>query len=390
MSTSSLATPTTRTSRSTAVLSAAGFLSFFDRFSAAPMLIVIAAQESIPVSEAAALLAAYSLAYALGQPLWGVLGDAIGRLRTVRITLFCALLASVASAIAPSMPLVFLARILCGLFMGALFPTVLTMIGDTVAVGVERGRAVSALQTTTALGTTVATVGAGAIAALTSWRLVPVLVAGAAVILLVALRQLPASSSAERPARRRIRSAFGPWPLALYLIALFDGALLLGVFSYIAPAVEDAGATASTAGLFLAGYGVAIIGCAQLTRWLLRRWTRTQIMGVGAACLVVAYGLAATGSIAALAAASALVGASNALLHSSLQAWATEITPEARATTVSLFSCALFLGSAIATFLIASVPTSGYSSTFAIAAVASILLGVVCVAGYQFWAKRAR
>lgn len=389
MTTATISVPARQGVGSAALLRAIGFVSFFDRFSAVPMLSVIAVQQHVPLSQAAALLAAYSLAYALGQPLWGMLGDRIGRLATLRIALSGALLASAATVFVPSMSAVFVVRIVCGLFVGSLLPTILTMTGDTVPAGVERGRAVSALQTATALGTTVATVSAGAIAALTSWRVVPALVAiAAATLLACSLRIAAPVATAGAQSSRRIRSAWGRWPLVLYGIALLEGALLLGVFSYIAPAIEDAGVPVAAAGLLIVGYGVTIIACAQLNRWLLRVWPRSRIMLFGALALAAAYALAATGAIVALAVAAALVGASNALLHTALQSWATEVAPEVRGTTVSFFVCSLFLGSSIATFLIAPV-TDSYHAVFVVSMIGALLLGAVSVTAYRRWQERS-
>lgn len=47
--------------------------------------------------------------------------------------------------------------------------------------------------------------------------------------------------------------------------------------------------------------------------------------------------------------AAVLVAGGFAFMHSTLQTWATEVVPEARATVISLFAGALFAGSGVAT-----------------------------------------
>ncbi|HEX2742244.1 MAG TPA: hypothetical protein VHM69_17525 [Rubrobacter sp.] len=46
-------------------------------------------------------------------------------------------------------------------------------------------------------------------------------------------------------------------------------------------------------------------------------------------------------------------------MHSTLQTWATEVVPEARATVISLFAAALFSGSGLATMAAAPLAEAG-------------------------------
>ena len=71
----------------------------------------------------------------------------------------------------------------------------------------------------------------------------------------------------------------------------------------------------------------------------------------------------------ALTATALLIGVSTAVLHVSVQGWATEVAPQARATSVSLFACSLFRGSSLSTFLTADLAQQGrYGLIFALAA----------------------
>ena len=67
---------------STGVLRAVGFLSFFDRLATAPLLLLAVRDLHVSMAVAVQLVTAYALLYAVGQPVWGVLSDRIGR-RTV-------------------------------------------------------------------------------------------------------------------------------------------------------------------------------------------------------------------------------------------------------------------------------------------------------------------
>ena len=103
------------------------------------------------------------------------------------------------------------------------------------------------------------------------------------------------------------------------------------------------------------------------------------LIAVGATCLVVAYALIATSQTpVAVGIGATLVGAGWASMHSTMQAWATEVVPGARAAMVSLFAGALFLGSGAATAVLA--PLAGdhqWAAMFTGAVVISAVFGVV-------------
>lgn len=73
-----------------------------------------------------------------------------------------------------------------------------------------------------------------------------------------------------------------------------------------------------------------------------------------------------------------LLGLGSRTLNSTLQTWATEVLPEARATVVSFFAGAVFAGSGVATAVAAPLAEDGsFGLLFAIAALTAIPLGIV-------------
>jgi predicted MFS family arabinose efflux permease len=77
-------------------------------------------------------------------------------------------------------------------------------------------------------------------------------------------------------------------------------------------------------------------------------------------------------------------------MHSTLQTWATEVVPEARATVISLFAAALFAGSAVATIAAAPLAETGsFDELFALGALAAVRLGFFAgLARHRYSAKR--
>jgi predicted MFS family arabinose efflux permease len=64
-------------------------------------------------------------------------------------------------------------------------------------------------------------------------------------------------------------------------------------------------------------------------------------------------------------------------MHSTLQTWATEVAPEARAVLISLFAAALFTGSGLATSAAAPLAERGsFGLLFALAALTALPLGL--------------
>src|SRR5215207_8841635 len=111
------------------LLRAAAFLSNFDRFTVAPMLLTIAADLRVSLAEVAAVASLYYLLYGLMQPVWGMLSDRLGRVRLMRLTLFGAVFAGVISALAPNLAVLAAARAPAGGLFAAVIPAALVYVG---------------------------------------------------------------------------------------------------------------------------------------------------------------------------------------------------------------------------------------------------------------------
>lgn len=370
------------------VLMSIGFLSFFDRFATPPMLVILAARAGMTLADAVGLVAAYSLLYALGQPVWGFISDRFGRVAVLRTALTGLALAAVASTLFSAHVPLLVARSAAGLMAGCLYPTLLTIIGDT-RTGIAKARGLSELQVYSALGTTGATLTAGSIAAFTDWRVVFGLPAlGCAALLFLLRRAHDGGTHLRGPVD--FRAAFSGAALGVYGVAVLEGAVLMGILTYFVPALQHAQVPIALAGVLAAGYGVGVTVGARLMRRLVQRFSRTQLMGLGGGVLLAGY---VASSIAqnpgTITATAILVGASNAILHSSLQGWATEVAPAARATAVALFACALFLGSSVGTFLTAGLAGAGqYNVIFLLGLGATAVLIAAVTLGHSAWERR--
>ena len=363
------------------LLQAANATSSFDRFVVGPLLLTLAADLDVRLDAAAAVASAYFLAYGLSQPLWGLCSDRLGRVRTLRLTLAGAALFGAASALAPGLLLLVVARALTGACIAAAVPTSLVYVGDAVPFAL-RQRTLTDLNAATALGITAATGLGGVLAATVSWRvafLLPAVAAAVLVVLLPRLPEPPRAASVPGGVRDVLRARWGRVVLAL---ALVEGAALLGLLTYLAPALESEGTSAGRAGAITALFGIGLLLASRVVKRRAGRTSAPVFLAVGATGLALAYALvAASRSEAAVAVAALLVGAGWASMHSTMQTWATEAVPRARAATVSLFAGALFVGSGVATALLAPLAAAErWLLLFGVGVVLALVFGAGAVA----------
>ena len=112
------------------LLQLAALTSTCDRFSIAPLLVVIALDLGASLPAVAAVASGYFLAYGLMQPVWGMISDRIGRVRVMRLALLGAAAAGVGSALAPDLLVLGVTRVVAGGCFAALIPASLVYVGD--------------------------------------------------------------------------------------------------------------------------------------------------------------------------------------------------------------------------------------------------------------------
>ena len=363
------------------LLQLAAFFSSFDRFAIAPMLLTIAASLGASLTEVAATASLYYLLYGLMQPVWGMLSDRLGRVRVMRLTLFGAAFAGILSSLAPNLTVLIVARALAGGLFAAVIPASLVYIGDTVGMG-SRQAALADLMAASAVGTALATVLGGLAAYLDGWRVAfaaPALAGAALAVLLARLPEPKAFSEQKRegPLAQAGRVLVQPWALAVIGIVLVEGAVILGFLTFLAPSLESAGFSPAVAGLAVGLYGLAVLGWTRTVKLVANRLGASALILIGAGMLSLGYASGAVGqSLASVSAAAVFVGGGFAFMHSTLQTWATEVVPEARATVISLFAAALFAGSGVATMAAAPLAEAGsFDLLFALGALVAVPLG---------------
>ena len=305
-------------------------------------------------------------------------------------------MAGVISALAPNLGVLVATRALVGGLFAAVIPAALVYVGDTVGMD-SRQKALADLMAASAVGTTLATALGGLAAYLDAWRIafaVPALAGG---VLALLLRRLPepegfALEEREGPLVQIGRVLARPWAVAVVVIAAVEGAVILGFLTFLAPSLESDGFSPAVAGFAVGLYGLAVLGWTRAVKLVSDRLGPAALILIGGGLLALGYASGALGqSLASVGIAAVLVGGGFAFMHSTLQTWATEVVPQARATVISLFAAALFVGSGVATTVAAPLAEAGsFGLLFATAAVVAVPLGLfAALARWRYAGYRA-
>lgn len=322
--------------------------------SADPVIPQIAQGLAVEPSTAALLSTAFSLPYALIQPVLGALADMMSKVRLMLLCLLIVTVASIAAGFATSFEVLMAARVVAGLAAGGVVPISFAIVGDQIPVAqrqVAMGRLLFAIMTGNLLGATVA----GVVGDLAGWRGV-FLVTGGFGLAVLALAAPGFRGFVEMPGRADLSVLIPNYrtilsnPLAKFCFgAVFLEALFMyGVFPYIATLLHEAGETrASIAGVVIAGFGIGGALYGVFISKLLPRLGETRMMRFGGMamgfCLIV---IAANLPWPAEFANFILLGFGFYMLHAVIQIYASELAPAARGSAMALHSFFFFLGQA--------------------------------------------
>ncbi len=136
-----------------------------------PVIPAIAREFASTPQHMALLASAFAFPYALGQPILGPLGDAVGKALIMKCCLLVLVLALALCAVAPNTEALFAGRIIAGLAGGGVVPVALAMVGDRVPID-QRQVALSRQLMAMLTGQLIGAFGAGIIGDAFGWRAV--------------------------------------------------------------------------------------------------------------------------------------------------------------------------------------------------------------------------
>jgi predicted MFS family arabinose efflux permease len=357
-----------------------------------PLLPTVAADLRVTVAEAAIVISAFTLPYGLCQVVLGPLGDRWGKLRVLVLGLLLYGGAMAACALAGTLGQLVALRAITGGLGGAIVPLAMAWIGDNVPYA-ERQATLGRFLTGMVMAQLLTGPLAGVVGQALGWRSVFLLVGAQAVMtaagIMAALgrglwRTEPATGGASSLSRYATM-LHRPAGRVLLIAAFVDGLLLFGgAFPFIGSfLIQVFHLEAWQAGLVVAGFGLGSFLYTRIARHLVARLGEGRVLLVGG--LLLAAGIAGLGlapSWQVVAGLQAVLGLAFFMFHGTLQARSTEAMPEARATAVSAFAMALFLGQALGSICFGAVMArAGYPGAF--------LIGGLAMAVLALWTRAA-
>jgi predicted MFS family arabinose efflux permease len=348
------------------LLAVAGFVSAANLRVCDPLLPQIAGELGTTVGGAGVIVTAFALSYGLSQVVVGPLGDAQGKLRMTVAGSMWAGAATLLCAAMPSLAPIALLRFLAGIGGAAIIPLAVAWLGDVIPY--ERRQPILArFASGQILGVVFGQAAGGILGELVGWRgaLLLVGIAHVAAGMALALEMRSLKVGVPPPARAQwhaaATSAYNilrrPWPRILLGTTFIEGVLMFGAFAYVGADLHQRfGIGPGLVGLTIAAFGIGALVYSLAAAWLVPRWGQPRLMAVGIVLLTIGYVvLALTPWLWVAPVAVAVVGLGFYMLHNTLQTEATQLAPEARGLSVSLFAIMLFTGQSVGVALAGAV-----------------------------------
>jgi predicted MFS family arabinose efflux permease len=368
------------------VLALCGFASAMSGRILDPVITNIASDFGRPVATVALLATAYAVPFAFSQPVLGPLGDLFSKTFIIKSSVALLAVCAAAAALAPSLQLLFVARILGGAVGAGIVPIGFALIGDRVPL-LGRQLAISRFVGATLTGQLLGASFAGVLADTLGWR--GVLWFSAAIVGAIAVAaavMLPAEATAPRPPARAAAALANyravlrnPLSYVCFGVVIVEGNCIHGSLPFIGPYLQglDKGG-AREAGIVIAGMAVGGLLFAVAVPLLLRFLQRRHMMGLGG--LVGGLGLACMSlgmnwPIEMLF--MAITGFGFFLLHNPVQTEVSELAPAARSSAYSLHAFSFYVGQAMGPVLYGmGMHTIGLSWSFVVASVCLLCTGL--------------
>jgi len=339
----------------------------------------------------AMLATAYALPYALGQPILGALGDALGKAKIIKVALAVLTVCLAVTIIAPTLQILFVARILGGAAGGGVIPLAFALIGDRVAFN-ERQLALSRVLAAIIGGQVTGSLGSGIVGAYFGWRASMAFgtILTLAAFLLTVVYLGARADAAREPVRLTtmtggFRQVFrNPLAVVCFAAVFAEGIIIFGLLPYVALLLESRGAGGlREAGFVLAGFAVGGFMYTAFVGLLLGRLGLYNLIRAGGlVCAIGIAGLTAHVTWPIEMALFAVVGVGFYMIHNSLQTQATELAPSNRGSAVAAHAFFFFLGQAAGPVIYGlGLAHAGASPTLIVMSLAMALTGMLTAAG---------
>jgi MFS transporter, YNFM family, putative membrane transport protein len=353
--------------RSIALLAGAGFASQAMVRVTDSLLPQIAADFGTSVGHASIVVAAYAVSHGSIQLIIGPVGDRFGKYRTVAIMCAVASVLVALCGVAHSLASLALARFASGAAAGWIIPTSMAYIGDVTPYE-RRQPVLGRYLSGQIIGQLFGQAAGGVLGDLMGWRNVFVVLATMLALAAAGLAFELMTDPHTRTARRAEGGVHGfltdyaivlksPWARTVILAVFIEAAVAWGAFAYVGADLHlRFGLSFAAVGLVVGTFGIGGLIYAAAVAQLVELLGQAGLARFGGLLIGLAYLLLAMEAAWWLAPlAVTAIGLGFYALHNTLQTNATQMTPQARATGVGLFSSAIYLGQTLGVGLAALV-----------------------------------
>lgn len=321
----------------------------------------LAVEFDVGIRQAANVVTVFAVAYGCLQLVFGPAGDRFGKLRVILFACVGAAVASIACALAPTFPVLLVARALAGASMASMMPLSMAWIGDNVPYE-DRQPVLAKFLVGQIAGLAIGQAAGGIAVDYATWRLPFFALAVWFVLMALLLRQLVRApehrqvtgQSANLGLVPQIRSVLvQTWARRVLITVFLEGAALYGPFAFFATHLHVVhGKSLALAGTLLVAFAIGGMSFAFGARRLVGRLGEAGLAKGGAVLMAAGIALVALAPASWPTAVFAIPGLFAAglgfyMLHNTLQINATQMAPKSRGTAVALFASSFFLGQSL-------------------------------------------
>ncbi len=350
-----------------------------------PLLPMIASDFSVLVGQAGIVVTAFAVPYGLAQIFCGPLGDRIGKLRVIALSVLVSVVFVIACGLSDSLSQLTLFRFLSGLCMAGTVPLALAYIADEVPYDTRQlviGKYINGVIWGNIAG---ATFGGIAVQYF-EWRQVffflGILCGVIGIVLWTRCKTekiigTPQTAQQVITLYKKLISEVASRTAMIAVTA--EGFLLFGAMAYFGAYLrQNFGLDYSIVGLTLAFYGIGGLAYVASVKWVVPRLGERKMVVAGGSIVGCSFFALSLAPIWWLCLPIFLfAGFGFYLIHNTMQTRATEMSVDSRGAAMSLWAFMLFFGQGCGVLIFGKmIDTYGYTIVFMSAGLGMTLLGI--------------
>jgi len=364
------------------ILGLAGFVVMADNWVVSAILPSISKDIGVDVARAALIITAYMVPFGLFQLIFGYLADKFGKRQVISFSMVFFTVGTALCALGSGLTDLVIYRALTGIFAASVMPISMALIGDIFPLN-ERQTAIGTFLGISFLGQGLSMLLGGSIAYFLNWRGVfavyALLSVIATVLLLTTGRKIPSSKSeTSQVLTPYIKLVTNPLSLKIYLLVLFEGFFLTGMFSFLGGFIKTTyDFNNFFIGLIMTAFGLMAVAGGRVSGKISSRVGRKKTVLIGLICTLLGnlIFILLGNVLFVFIIGVGLLGFGLMLAHSTFLTIATGFAEKSRGVAMSLVAFCMMGGGGLGTAVGSRiVGNSGYLTLFAVYGIGLIVL----------------